>query len=183
MCVRWPAALGGAGSVAFSHTQTIAKLWFRDREETEDYTRLCFPLAWGEEASVDLANGAYATAVAALSDCVFCASEIEFLCIEETPFADLAATPAFAAQWGSLFFVCDDLVNTRCVLDLPAFNATCYLPDGVTIDRAHPDVAALVTALTATGEDAWINPFGAPLRACDAGMRRVVPLTFAEASG
>jgi len=169
--------------VAFGQVQTDARLWFRDREGTEDYARLCFPLGWGHEAAIDLANGAFAAYVGALSECRFCASDIEFSYLDDPPPAGLAAAADVADQAGTLFFLCDDLVQTRFELSIPGFVSAGYLPDGVEINRSQTDVAALIAELTATGGNACINRFGARLLSCDVGMRRYLPLLFREATG
>ena len=169
--------------MAFRQVQTVVRLWYRDREGTEDYARLCFPLTWGQEGAIDLANGAFAAAIGGLSDCIFSASDTAFVYLDDSPPVGLAAAPEVAEQAGTLFFLCDDLVTTRFELSIPGLVSAAYLPDGVEINRSQADVAALVAELTASGANACINPFGARLLSCDVGMRRYLPLPFREATG
>lgn len=168
--------------MAFNQVQTVLRLWHRDREGTEDYTRLCFPLTWGQEAAIDLANGAFASTVASLSDCPLCASDIEFLYIDDTPPAGLAAPLDEAEQAGTLFFITNDPDNSRFALDIPGLVAA-YLADGVELDRTQPAVAALIAEMTAAGANRWINPWGAGLVSCDVGMRRYLPLPYRDPTG
>lgn len=169
--------------MAFGHVQTESRLWFRDREGTEDCARLCFPLTWGHDDAIDLANGTFSATVGTLSECVFCASDTEFYYLDDPPPAGLAAAADVADCAGSLFFLCDDLVNTRFELSIPGFVSAGYLPDGVEIDRSQSDVDALIAELTAVGGNACINRFGATLLSCDVGMRRYLPFRFRKATG
>lgn len=169
--------------MSFSQVQTVVRLWYRDREGTEDYARLCFPLTWGQEDAIDLANGAFAATVGTLSECLFCASDTAFVYLDDPPPVGLAAASDVAEQAGTLFFLCDDLVATRFELSIPGLVSAAYLPDGVEINRSQADVAALVAEITAGGANACINPFGGRLLSCDVGMRRYLQLPFREATG
>ena len=181
MCAAWPRAAAAPGSgVTMAHTQTIARLWFMDREGTEDDTRLCYPTSIDPEAAIAASTNFYAGVVVALSDSPLSFVETEFLYVDDAP---NAVIPCDLSQAGALLFLCEPAPDDQMRLSIPAMLTSCYLADGVTVDTTNAAVAALIAELLAPGAAMVCNPFESVLLSYEAGMRRTIPVEFPEATG
>jgi hypothetical protein len=163
-----------------AHAQTIVRLWRADREGTEDYTALHFPTSIAPESAIAAALGDFASATGALSDSPLSYVEVEFLYVDNGP--PPLATPDLS-QAGALLFLCEPAPDDQLLVSIPAMLASCYLADGVTIDLGATAVADLVAELLAPGATTICNPFDAAVVSYAAGMRRVIPVKFPEATG
>jgi len=181
MCAVWPLAAAAAGSgVTMAHAQTIARLWYMDREGTEDDTRLCYPTSIDPEAAIAASTSFYAGVVGALSDSPLSCVETEFLYVDDAP---NAVTTSDLSQAGALLFRCEPAPDDQVRLSIPAMLTSCYLADGVTVDTTNTAIAALIAELLAPGAAMVCNPFESVLLSYEAGMRRTIPVEFPEATG
>ncbi len=166
--------------MALAHAQTIARLFYRDREDTEDYLRLCYPVAIDPEAAIAASTGTYASVVGALTDSPLSFVETEFLYVDDGPSQTLQVD---ISQCGALLFLCTPAPSVQLLVSIPAMPTSCYLADGVTLDTGHVAVAALIAEIIAPGAAVVCNPFGAAVGSYEAGMRRNIPVAFPEATG
>ena len=166
--------------MALVHTQTIARLFYRDREGTEDCLRLCYPVAIDPEEAIAASTSGFAAVVGALSDSPLAFVETEFLYVDDGPGQTVAVD---LSQCGVLLFRCIPSPDDQLLVSIPAMTTSCYLADGVTMNTSDTAVATLVSELLAPGAAIICNPFDATINSFETGMRRTVPVMFPEATG
>jgi hypothetical protein len=166
--------------MTFRHARTPIRIWLRDREGTEDATRLDFPPGLDKETVIDAVNTDYASVVQVLSDCRLCETNIEFFYIEEDPTPSGTFTREEAGYRGAFFFETDP--DQRYVFTVPGIKPDLLLaPDQVVIDPAHADVQALISAIV--NDSIIVSPFGVHPATFVTAYKRLVPIEDTRPTG
>lgn len=170
--------------MALVHVRTITRTWFRDRESTESFTQIDYPVTTDFESLVDEVNGSQASVIQALTDCALCETEIEFRFHDSTEQSGDPATREEAGHRGSFFFQTDTSPEDRYVIDIPALREELYIaPDYIVIDTSNSDVAAFVTAVLADGAADIVNPFSIKPISLTSAFKRLIPIEDDRPSG
>lgn len=170
--------------MALVHVRTITRTWFRDREGSESFTQVDFPVTTNFESLVDEVNGSQAAVIGALTDCILCETEIEFRFHDSAEQAGTPATREEAGHRGTFFFQTETSPEDRYVIDIPALREEMYLsPAYIVIDTEHSDVAAFVTAVLADGAADIVNPVSIKPVSLTSAFKRLIPLEDDRPSG